>query len=104
MKKTAAFILTLALLVSSVPALAGTENDRGVVGDTIFGRPLGLVSIVGGAALWLVSAPFAAISGSLDTTTETLLKNPVKYTFSRPVGDFDYVPVTAEEEKYNNKY
>jgi hypothetical protein len=101
MKKMIAFILALAFLAASVPALADSpiENDRGVVGDAIFGRPLGLASIVGGAALWVVSLPFAAISGSLDTTTETLLKNPVRYTFSRPMGDFDYVPVIMEEQK-----
>lgn len=100
MKKVTAFILALALLAASVPALADPtiENDRGVVGDTIFARPLGLASIVGGAVLWVVSLPFAAISGSLDTTTETLITNPIKYTFERPVGDFDYVPVPKEEE------
>jgi hypothetical protein len=100
MKKVTVFILALALLAASVPALADTaiENDRGVVGDMIFARPLGLASIVGGAALWVVSFPFAAISGSLATTTETLITNPIKYTFERPMGDFDYVPVPIEEQ------
>ena len=98
MKKITAVILVLTLLALSVPAFAETENDRGVVGDTIFGRPLGLVSIVGGAALWVVSLPFAAISGNLGTTTETLITNPVKYTFARPVGDFEWEPVVSPKE------
>jgi hypothetical protein len=99
MKKVTAFILTLALLAAAVPALADPtiESDRGVVGDTIFGRPFGLASIVGGAMLWVVALPFAAISGSLGATTETLIMNPINYTFERPMGDFNYVPVTEEE-------
>jgi hypothetical protein len=101
MKKMTAFILTLVLLAASVPAFAGPviENDRDVVTDALFARPLGLASIVGGAALWVITFPFAAISGSLDTTTETLIKNPIMYTFPRPVGDFDYVPATEQEQK-----
>jgi hypothetical protein len=99
MKKITAVVLVLAILALSFPAFAETENDRGVVGDTIFGRPLGLASIVGGAALWVVSLPFALTSGNLGTTTETLITNPIKYTFARPVGEFDYEPVVSPQEE-----
>lgn len=101
MKKITAVILVLAFLLVSVPVFAGTENDADVMADTIFARPLGIVSIVGGAALWIVSLPFAVISGSVPKTTETLIANPVKYTFARPVGDFDYEPAPrqADEKK-----
>jgi len=94
MKKITAFILVLAFLVVSVPVFAGTENDGPIAGDMIFARPLGIVSIIGGAALWVVSLPFAVITGSLPATTETLISNPVKYTLARPVGDFDYEPAS----------
>lgn len=94
MKKIMAVILVLAFLVASVPVFAGTEDDGPIAGDTVFARPLGLASIVGGAALWVVSFPFALITGSVPKTTETLISNPIKYTFARPVGDFDYEPTS----------
>lgn len=90
MKKFLALIIAVTLLLTSVPAFAGTENDAAITGDIIFARPLGLVGIVAGAGLFVVSLPFAAITGSIDKTSKTLLKNPVEYTFSRPMGDFDY--------------
>ena len=99
MKKITAVILVLAFLLVSVPVFAGTENDADVMSDTIFARPLGIVSIVGGAALWVVSLPFAVISGSLPKTTETLITNPVKYTLARPVGDFDYEPAPRQADE-----
>ncbi|MBI5848182.1 MAG: hypothetical protein HZB31_09595 [Nitrospirae bacterium] len=92
MKKITAVILVLAFLVVSVPVFAGTEKDADISGDAIFARPLGILSIIGGAALWVVSLPFAVITGSVPETTETLISNPVKYTLARPVGDFDYEP------------
>ncbi len=99
MKKITAVILVLAFLVVSVPVFAGTEDDGPIAGDAAFGRPLGIVSIVGGAALWVLSLPFAIISGSLPATTETLISNPVKYTLVRPVGDFDYEPASNRVDK-----
>jgi hypothetical protein len=94
MKKITAVILVLAFLMVSVPVFAGTEKDADIAGDAIFARPLGIASIIGGAALWVVTLPFAVITGSLSATTETLISNPVKYTLARPVGDFDYEPPT----------
>jgi hypothetical protein len=101
MKKITAVILVLAFLVVSVPVFAGTEDDAAIAGDVIFARPLGIVSIVGGAALWVVSFPFALISGSVPKTTETLITNPIRYTFARPLGNFDYelVPLQADDNK-----
>lgn len=92
MKKITAIIMVLAFLVVSVPVFAGTENEAPIVGDTIFARPLGIASIIGGAALWVVSLPFAVITGSVPETTEKLISNPIKYTLARPLGDFDYEP------------
>jgi hypothetical protein len=101
MKKITAVILTFALLAATIPAFADTERDDAIAGDTVFGRPLGVVSIVGGFALWVASLPFAAISGSLPATTDALITKPVKYTFDRPMGDFDYEP--APEDAGGNK-
>ncbi len=97
MKKITVVILALALLATSVPAWAGTENDHDIVGDTLFARPLGIVSIPVGAAIWVVALPFAVLSGTLHKTTQTLITNPINYTLARPVGDFDYaLPVNPK--------
>jgi len=101
MKKITAVILVLAFLVVSVPVFAGPENDADIARDMAFSRPLGIVAIVCGAALWVVSLPFAAATGSLPQTTETLITNPVKYTFARPVGDFDYEPTSNRVDDNN---
>ncbi len=100
MKKITAIILVLAFLLVSVPVFA-VPDDGPMEGDILMARPLGIVSIVGGAALWLVSFPFALISGSVPQTTEALITYPVKYTFARPIGDFDYEPTSTltEEDK-----
>jgi hypothetical protein len=100
MKRTIAVILAFAFALSAVPAFAGTENDRAIVGDTLFERPLGLVGIVAGAGLFVVSLPFALITGSVDKTAKTLLANPVEYTFGRPVGDNDYSLDAQNEHDY----
>ena len=90
MKKILALVVAVTFLLASVSAFAGTEDDAPVVGDIIFARPLGIVGMVAGAGLFILALPFAALTGSVDKTTTTLLKNPVDYTFSRPMGDFDY--------------
>ena len=56
--------------------------------DTIVLRPAGLVATIVGSVFWLVSLPFAAAGGNVDTTTEKLVKDPAAYTFKRPLGEF----------------
>jgi hypothetical protein len=100
MKKILALVIAVTFLLASVSAFAGTENDAAVTGDIIFARPLGLIGIVAGAGFFVLSLPFAALTGSVGKTTETLITNPYKYTFSRPVGDFDY---SLDAPKENDK-
>ena len=100
MKKITVVFLALTLLATAIPAWAGTEKDGQIVGDTLFARPLGVASIAGGAALWVVSLPFAVLTGSLHRTTQTLITNPVNYTLGRRVGDFDHeLPVNPQVDE-----
>jgi hypothetical protein len=78
------------MIMMSIPAFGGTEKDAPVIGDILFARPLGIAGVLAGAGLYVLSLPFAAVTGSLGLTTETLITKPVKFTFARPVGDFDY--------------
>jgi len=100
MKKILALVIAVTFLLASVSAFAGTENDAAVTGDIIFARPLGLLGIVAGIGLFVVSLPFAVISHSVDKTSKTLIENPVEYTFSRQMGDFDY---SLDAPKENDK-
>ena len=56
--------------------------------DMVVMRPVGLVATVVGSAVWLISLPFSALGGNVDTATEKLVKEPAAYTFKRPLGEF----------------
>lgn len=84
-------------LVMSLPAqaldldLPGEQKQSGpgagaMVADALIGRPLLLLTTVAGTAVFLVSAPFAALGGNLDATAETLVKTPAEATFRRCLG------------------
>jgi thioredoxin-related protein len=86
------FIILLTFIVFSTPTLAfatDEEDNLNVVVDAALVRPLGLVSIVLGASLFIVSLPFTAISGNIDKSTKVLIIEPIDFTFKRPLGDFD---------------
>jgi hypothetical protein len=106
MKKTAiAMLVVCALFVSSVPALADTPKDGMViVADVLFARPVGLVSIVFGSVMWVVALPFSIPSDSVGTAGQLLVVDPCKFTFTRPLGDFDYKVGTAQISEVKEKY
>jgi hypothetical protein len=51
-------------------------------------RPIGAVATAVGSVFWLISLPFSASGDNVDTATEKLVKEPAKYTFDRPLGEF----------------
>jgi hypothetical protein len=76
------------MLSTSTPAFASTSNSpTNVVVDVLVARPISLAMTVAGAALFVVSSPFAAASRSLKNTTQTLVAAPARDLFTRPVGD-----------------
>lgn len=89
MKKMFSILLVLAMLFSPAPAFAASSDidATDVVIDTIILRPLGIVSTVLGSAFFVVSLPFAVITGSVGTSYEVLVKDPFVYTFRRPLGE-----------------
>ena len=56
--------------------------------DTIVLRPVGIVATAVGSVFWLISLPFSAAGGNVDTATEKLVKEPAAFTFKRPLGEF----------------
>ena len=58
--------------------------------DALVLRPIGLVTTVAGAAIYTVSLPFSLLGGNEPAARESLVKEPVRYTFKRPLGEIDY--------------
>ena len=97
MKKTSiAMLVVCALIVSTAPAFGESTDGMGIVADVLIARPVGLVSVVFGTVMYVVSLPFAIPSGSVDKAGQLLVADPFKYTFYRPLGDFDYRVGTAQ--------
>ena len=95
-RKALAVFLALCMVLSAVPAFAGEPKDgMEVAADVLIVRPVSLAATVIGAALFIVALPFSLPSGSVEKTGQLLVADPFKYTFARPVGDFDYRPAPA---------
>lgn len=91
MKKAASVILMVVIILTSTLSYA-YESDNGVgaiIADTLIVRPIGIVSIAVGTAVFIVALPFALISGSVGTTADELIVKPAEFTFTRDLGDFD---------------
>jgi hypothetical protein len=56
--------------------------------DVTLVRPGCFVATLIGSAFFIVALPFAAVSGSVKKTADTLVVQPAEATFTRPVGDF----------------
>ena len=57
-----------------------------ITGDLLILRPVGVAALVGGSALFVLAAPFAALTGNTKETARTLVKTPFDFTFRRPLG------------------
>ncbi|MBI5063878.1 MAG: hypothetical protein HZB87_10570, partial [Desulfatitalea sp.] len=57
--------------------------------DGLMCRPLGIVATVGGFCLFVISSPFSLLGGNAGEAWGTLVEYPAKWTFVRPLGDFD---------------
>ncbi|MAT92527.1 MAG: hypothetical protein CME59_07990 [Halioglobus sp.] len=67
-------------------AIDDSPNEFAMVGDLLVARPLGLVMVAGGTAVWLVSLPFTLLSGHAGEAAGTLIGGPVETTFMRCLG------------------
>jgi len=56
--------------------------------DFVVLRPVGLVATAVGSVFFVISSPFAALGGNMDTAKEKLVKDPAAFTFKRPLGQF----------------
>ncbi|GEM_PF-93634 len=89
-RKWTALFAAMVIFIGAVPAHAEVMQSDLVVLDVALIRPVGIVSVVVGTALFIVSLPVSVPSGSVGTVAKSLVKDSFEYTFIRPVGDFDY--------------
>jgi hypothetical protein len=86
------FLAVLAIsAVTALPVMAEEqlpEERRGgdMALDLLLARPIGLLGIIGGSVFFVFSLPFTIPSGSMDAAAEELVKKPINYTFTRPLG------------------
>jgi len=85
-----ATLVVVTLITASVPALAdgGASVAASMIADVIIARPAGFVGTILGSAIFVLALPFAALSRSVEPVAQTLVVDPFKFTFTRPVGDF----------------
>jgi hypothetical protein len=79
----------LAISLGSVnTSRASDDNSLQVVGVVVLARPGCFIATVLGTAVFIVALPVAVASGSVKQTARTLVVQPAKATFTRPLGDF----------------
>jgi len=67
---------------------ASNDDDIATITDVALVRPGCFLATILGSAVFVVALPFAAMSGSVQHTAETLVLAPGQATFTRPLGDF----------------
>ena len=95
-KESVTFLL-IALLVFvpfTTTAMAETtdtsdEKFTAMTIDILLVRPLGIVTIAVGSAIFIASLPFSALGGNVKEAGNVLVVEPFFYTFKRRLGDLD---------------
>jgi hypothetical protein len=69
-------------------AVLETEHPSygAVMLDTFIARPIGVVATVLGAAIWVVTSPLTAVTGTIGEAGKTLVLEPFATTFVRCLG------------------
>jgi hypothetical protein len=99
-RKPVSYLLAAALALSSIVYVPGAfaasyygnsiepERTGGtMMADTFLIRPFMLAGTVVGLATFVVTLPFSALGGNVGEAGDTLVVQPAKYTFIRPLGE-----------------
>jgi hypothetical protein len=67
-----------------------TEDPSGgeMLFDFVVLRPVGIVATAVGCVFFVISSPFSALGGNIGDASEMLVKDPARFTFKRPLGQF----------------
>lgn len=96
-RKLLAYIISLVLAVTNISMATATtraaifDNQEPTAGemlaDTVLVRPPMLLATLAGAVVFVVTLPFSALGGNVGQAGKTMVVDPFKYTFLRPLGD-----------------
>ena len=65
-------------------------SGEAMLADALIARPVGLVTTAVGSAVYVVSLPFSLLGGNEKQARRKLVVEPTKFTFKRPLGEFEY--------------
>jgi len=92
-------LLCASLLLAALPAAAGSKGSAqpredpsaAIVADLLVVRPVSLAATICGSVLTLGTLPFSIWGGKeqVGKVSHHLVAEPARYTFQRPVGDFE---------------
>lgn len=96
MKGKRTLLVGLLALGLSMPAPVSAYSDdeeeaSAMICDTLIARPACLAATIVGSVFFVLSLPFAAASKKVDRAAEIMVVLPAKATFTRPLGEFDYL-------------
>ena len=70
-------------------AMEGSEiSTEEMVADALFVRPLGILGIIIGAGVFVISLPFSLLGRNVGEAGSKLVVAPAAFTFVRPLGEF----------------
>jgi hypothetical protein len=72
------------------------HSPEAMIVDIVAARPIGLVATITGALVFVVSLPFSALGGNTPEAWDSLVVDPAKYTFRRPLGDYDEQVISTD--------
>ena len=88
-------IMALIFISSTAPVLAQDTskdlNERSgekMAFDLVILRPVGFVGTAAGTVVFVLSLPFSLLGKNHQEAFENMVKEPARYTFTRPLGDF----------------
>jgi hypothetical protein len=91
-------VMIMVALIAVPSSVMATSQPQGkdpqveassMVLDALLVRPLGMVTTVAGFGLFVISAPFSLLGGNAGQAWDKMVVYPAKFTFARPLGDFD---------------
>ncbi|WP_348760327.1 hypothetical protein [uncultured Salinisphaera sp.] len=66
-----------------------TPSAAAMAFDVVVVRPLSLVATAGGMGLFMLSLPFSVLGDNVNESGDRLVGEPGRYTFTRPLGEFE---------------
>ena len=82
-------VLAPAAVAEEVRDDYGLAPSEAMFIDGVIVRPVSLVGTALGVVAFVVTLPFTLPTGQADEAGRKLVAEPAKYTFARPLGEFD---------------